>query len=277
VSSIEDRYDRIADRYERWWAPVLAPTARGLADELASLVERVSDARIVDIGVGTGTLAIEIVRRFPRATVTGVDSSAAMLDEARRQAARALPPSAVRRLDFLRGEAEKLPLPAASFDAAVSSFVFQLVPNRADAFREARRVLKPGGLLAMVTWLASDDLFEPDEALEDAIDDVGCDFEDEPDDGRSGNFASADAAEAQARRAGFRDATARRHDLVHRYDPARYLEFLETYAERGLFDGLDRRERERLREATQRRLDRLSADEFVWRAPVVTLTARRNR
>jgi ubiquinone/menaquinone biosynthesis C-methylase UbiE len=277
VSSIEDRYDRIADRYERWWAPVLAPTARGLADELTSVVDRVPDARLVDIGTGTGTLAIELVRRFPAVTVTAVDSSAAMLDEARQQATRALTPSAVRRLEFVRGDAEKLPLPSVAFDAAVSSFVFQLVANRAAAFREARRVLRPDGFLAVVTWLASDAPFEPDEALEDAIDELRCDFEDEEDDGRTGNFASSEAAATQARRAGFRDATARRHDLVHRYDPARYLEFLETYAEQALFDGLDGRDRERLRAETQRRLDRLAPDEFVWRAPVVTLTARRNR
>src|SRR5437763_8096583 len=121
-----DRYDRLADGYERWWAPVLAPTARGLVDELAPVIAREPDARIVDIGTGTGTLAIEIVRRFPMVTVVGVDSSRAMIEEARRLASRQLTPGAVRRLEFVRGEADAIPLPDGSVSAVVSSFVFQL-------------------------------------------------------------------------------------------------------------------------------------------------------
>ena len=277
MSDMADRYDRLAARYERWWAPVLAPTARALVDDLAPLVAEQPDARIVDVGTGTGTLAIEILRRFPSVTVTAVDSSRGMLDEAKAQARRQLDRAANRRLEFQRADANALRLPESAFDAVVSSFVFQLVPDRFAALREARRVLRPGGMLAVLAWMAGGDVFEPDEALEDAIDDVQLDLDDEPDDGRSGNFPSAAAAAAQARRAGFREVRAKAGDLVHRYDPATYLDFLEQYAEQSLFEGLDRRDRDALRDATRRRLEKLGPDDFVWRSPVLTVTARRGR
>jgi len=201
-----------------------------------------------------------------------------MLAEARAQARRQLDRSGARRLEFRRAEADSLRLPEGSVDAAVSSFVFQLVPDRFAAFREARRVLRPGGVLAVLAWMVDDTLFEPDEALEDAIDELRLDFSDDAAaDRRSGNFRSASAAAAQARRAGFRDVHATERQLVHAYEPATYLEFLEAYAEQDLFGGLDRVDRDRLREATRRRLDRLRPDEFVWRTPVVTVVGRRGR
>lgn len=277
MAGMAERYDELAVLYERWWAPVLAPTARSLADSVRPTVDARPDAWLLDIGTGTGTLAVELVERYPSAHVTGVDSSRGMLDEARSLARRRLSPAAARHLEFVRGDAGRLPFADESFDAVVSSFVFQLVPDRFAALREARRVLRPGGTIAVLTWLADDDPFEPDEALEDAIDELELDFDDDEADHRSGNYRSAGAAASQVRRAGFRDVSAEERDLVHRYDPTTYLEFLEAYAERDLFAGLDRRDRDRLRQVTQRRLSALGPDEFVWRTGVVTVTGRRPR
>src|SRR3989304_3978142 len=73
-------------------------------------------------------------------------------DPRRRQAAgsRHRPPR------FVTAAADAIPLPEASVDVAVSSFVLQLVPDRLAALREIRRVLRPGGRLAYATWLADD-------------------------------------------------------------------------------------------------------------------------
>ncbi len=276
MTTMGERYDRLAARYGRWWAPVLAPAARGVADELAPLIAERPAARIIDVGTGTGTLAIALTERYPLVTVIGTDASAGMLEQAGVEARRTLAAEAIRRLEFVHAEAASLPFPDQAVDAVVSSFVFQLVPDRFAALREARRLLRPGGLLAVLSWLGDDLVFEPDEAVEDAIDELELEFDDEPDVCRSGNYASPESAGAQARRAGFRNVQATAADLVHHYDPATYLEFLEQYAEQLLFEGLDPDDRDRLREATRRRLARLAPEEFTWRARVVTVTGRRN-
>ena len=69
-----ERYDRIAQGYDRWWAPVLAPSAAALLDRLAPIVaEGVVD--LLDVGVGTGNLALAAVERWPGVRVVGVDAS----------------------------------------------------------------------------------------------------------------------------------------------------------------------------------------------------------
>src|SRR4029078_10167476 len=73
-----ERYDRIAVGYERWWAPVLAPSANLLLDRIDPSID--AGARdLIDIGVGTGNLALPAVRRWPATTVTGIDASSEML------------------------------------------------------------------------------------------------------------------------------------------------------------------------------------------------------
>ena len=80
-------------------------------------------------------------------------------------------------------------------------------------------------------------------SMRSTIDDEG-----EAEEARSGDFASADAAAAQFRRAGFRDVRADERSLVHRHDPATYVDFLEQYAESELFEDLEPDLRRRLRE-----------------------------
>ncbi len=289
MSTIAERYDATARAYLRWWAPVLAPTALRLLDLVApalksgtaaarsgpGLVERHRAGHLVDIGTGAGLLAIAAARRWPGIDVTGVDASKGMLEVARGEAGRALG-RAAGRPSFILGDAASLPLPDATADAAVSSFVYQLVPDRGRALREAFRVLRPGGALAYVTWrTAAGHRFAPDDAFEDALDDAGIPDQESAEEPRCGDVASHAAAATQARRAGFRGVVARMEWLEHRFDPATYLEFLERYAERDVFEGLTEEQAGAARAATRGRLARLQPDDFVWRVPVVVLRATR--
>ena len=67
-----------------------------------------------------------------------------MASWANREADRRLAGGARSRFATAVAFADRLPFPDATFDGAMSSFVLQLVPNRAAAIREARRVLRPG-------------------------------------------------------------------------------------------------------------------------------------
>src|SRR6185369_14025472 len=77
------------------------------------------------------------------------------------------------RLELRTAFADDLGLDDGSVDAAVSSFVLQLVPNRFRALRETHRVLRPGGVFGWVSWLAHDGIWAPDADFDDALEDVG--------------------------------------------------------------------------------------------------------
>ena len=146
------RYDEMADGYVRFWAPVLRVAAEQVLDSLRPDLDAQKDLRLLDVGTGTGTLAVAALARWPRLRVTGIDPSGGMLEAAGRTAAERLRPAAQRRFHRVVAPADRLPFKGASFDAAMSSFVLQLVPSRAAALREVHRVLRPGAAFAWVTW-----------------------------------------------------------------------------------------------------------------------------
>jgi ubiquinone/menaquinone biosynthesis C-methylase UbiE len=156
MTTTEAAYDRFADAYRDWWAPVIGPSAVGLLDRLEGLLRADRPLTLVDIGAGTGTLALAALERWPNVRVIGVDPAGRMLDLAMDAARRA---GLGGRLSVDVGEAASLPLPDASVDAAMSSFVIQLTPNRAAAVREAFRVLRPDGVFACLAWQAEDNPF----------------------------------------------------------------------------------------------------------------------
>lgn len=103
--------------------------------------------RVLEIGCGTGNLAILIKRLHAGADVVGLDPDPKALARARRKAARE---ALSVHLDL--GFAEELPYPDESFDRVLSAFMFHhLEPDgKEKTLREVRRVLKPGGSLHLL-------------------------------------------------------------------------------------------------------------------------------
>jgi SAM-dependent methyltransferase len=98
-------------------------------------------ARLLEIGVGTGRIALPLHGRGRR--VVGVDLSLPMLERYRAKAAAAgLPPP-----PLLRADAARLPFRDASVDVVLESHVLHLIPDWERALDEALRVLVPGGML----------------------------------------------------------------------------------------------------------------------------------
>ena len=98
--------------------------------------------RVLDLGSGAGTdslVAAQMVGQ--RGHVTGVDMTPEMLAKARNAAAT----MAVGNVEFVEGEAERLPFSDASFDVVISNGVIDLVPDKDAVFAELYRVLAPGG------------------------------------------------------------------------------------------------------------------------------------
>lgn len=265
VPTMTDRYDRRARGYARHWAPVLAPTALRVLDLADAWLPRDgAGATILDVGAGTGTLTLAAARRWPAAHVIGLDPSEGMLAVAR-QAARNLP----RPLRFVTAPADAIPLPEASVDVAVSSFVLQLVPDRLAALREIRRVLRPGGRLAYATWLADDRPFAASEAVDAALDELGLEEPEEPEPARAGDLASTGAVAAQLRRAGFRPAGARAHLLEHAWTAESYLAYRLHCYDEVLVAALEPDRQARLETMARARLAGLGGEELHFRAGIV--------
>jgi SAM-dependent methyltransferase len=264
-------YDEIAEGYARHWGPVIRPTAERVLNLVAPAIEaaitRTGEPRLLDVGTGTGTLAIAALERWPALEVTGVDPSTGMLELARLAADDRLPPGHHGRYRMEIGWADELPFDDGVFDLAVSSFVLQLVPNRGRAIREIRRVLRPGGTFAWVAWQRSERPYEPDRIADEVLDDAG--FDPPGAGARNGDIASPEAAALAMRRAGFRDVRAHADELVHEWDPAGYLAFLTEYDEESLFAELDRAERRDIERRIHRRLARLTREQLTLRLPVV--------
>lgn len=266
------RYDRIADGYARHWAPVIRPAAIGLLDDLSPLLPP-SHAHLLDLGTGTGTLALAALERWPQVRVTGIDASSEMAGRAGEEADRRLPRDARPRFRTAVAFADHLPFADATFEGAMSSFVLQLVPNRAAALRETRRVLKPGAPFGYVTWLRGDDQRDPpDRIFDEVLDEFG--FDPAEPDSSKGDPASPRAVADGLRRAGFRHVRTRQGWLAHRWTPRSYVDFLEGFAEESLFDELVRRERQALRRRLLERLAALAPHELRFRSPIVYATGR---
>ena len=97
---------------------------------------------VLDVGSGAGTDSLVAVLQVgPKGTVTGIDMTPEMLEKARGGAAEL----GQENVEFVPGEAERLPFDDESFDVVISNGVIDLVPDKDAVFREIHRVLRPGG------------------------------------------------------------------------------------------------------------------------------------
>ena len=265
-------YDEVADAYRDWWGPIIAPAAVKVLDEVGVAARDGAAFDLLDLGSGTGVLALTALQRWPAVRVVAVDPSSRMLAIGA-EAARQRPDGALSRLRTVTASADQLPIGDASIDSAVSSFVIQLVPSRPAALREVLRVLRPGGRFACVTWLADEPPFEPDDVFADTLDDLQII---QPANERDVHpYVSARAAAAEFRRAGFRDVRASDVWLEHRFTAESYLDLLEHWIDRELFAGLDGDTRQQLRTLYLERMAALPEQAFLWRRALVQIVARR--
>src|SRR5688572_9953717 len=140
----------------RWYDALAAVLTLGrdrqLRERLAELARLAPGEAVLDVGCGTGTLALAAKRRVgAEGTVVGVDASPEMIELATRKAAR-------ERADvrFENAAAEGLPFADATFDAVLATLMLHHLPGpvRRECAREAIRVLRPGGRMLAVDFSA---------------------------------------------------------------------------------------------------------------------------
>ncbi len=262
-----------AERYASYWEPVLAPAGRRLLDALArdglpsdeAMAPPSGTLTLLDVGTGTGLLALDAAQRWPGARIIGVDPSAAMVAVARRRATGLA--AADGRLEWHEAPADRLPFPDQAVDLAVSSFVFQLVPKRLAALRETYRVLRPGGLLGYVTWIKMDEPFVPRDIVDEEVGKLADSCGGAA--AVAGNVASVGAAARQLRRAGFQRVRAWPEDLARQWTCAQYLEYVEACRNADTFASLDADGRTALRDRIGARLANVPSAGFDWSAAIV--------
>jgi demethylmenaquinone methyltransferase/2-methoxy-6-polyprenyl-1,4-benzoquinol methylase len=135
---VASMFDRIAPVYDLMNRVMTAGLDQRWRRETVRAVVRPGNA-VLDAACGTGDLALLAARAG--AQVTGLDFSKAMLERARRKA-----PG----VEFVQGDLLSLPFPDALFDAATVGFGVRNVADLPRALSELRRVLKPGGRLAIL-------------------------------------------------------------------------------------------------------------------------------
>ena len=158
--------------YERWWRPALGRVAKGVGGPGMADEKRIARL-LMGLGPGDGVLDVacgpgNFSRDFARAVgddglVVGVDASRPMLERAVRETSAA----GVRNLCFVFADAAALPFRDASFDAACCFAALNLFPEPFRALDEMRRVLAPGGRIALFT--SSHGRTRPLRALESAV------------------------------------------------------------------------------------------------------------
>lgn len=129
-------FDRVAHCYDDTRG-VPADVSRAIGDGLAAIArEAAADPRLLEVGVGTGRMAVPIAEAGVR--VTGIDISRKMLDVLRGKR---------RDIDVMLAEAARPPLRPRSFDALLFVHILHLVPDAEATLRATLPLLRPGGIV----------------------------------------------------------------------------------------------------------------------------------
>ncbi len=134
----------IPENYDRHMVPLIfEPYAADLAQRAAAL----SPGAVLETAAGTGVVTRALAPALaPGASYVATDLNQPMLD----YAASRQPPAS--RIAWRQADAMSLPFPGAAFDLVCCQFGAMFFPDRPTAYREARRVLKPGGHFLFSVW-----------------------------------------------------------------------------------------------------------------------------
>jgi len=142
-------FNQWAKRYDRSWTQIWFRENHRL---IVQAMDPPADARILDLGCGTGQLAARLAQRVPQGSVLGLDPAEEMIRVARRQHRDRT------NLGFEVGSSEAIPADAATFDVVSSTISFHHWARPMESVRDIARVLRPNGRV-LILDLCRDSLF----------------------------------------------------------------------------------------------------------------------
>jgi ubiquinone/menaquinone biosynthesis C-methylase UbiE len=141
----------VPENYDKYLGPFLF---EHYASVIANRLSRIKPSKILDIACGTGIVTKKIEEALPNSQIIGLDLNPDMIEFGRKK----LKNSSI---EWKVANAVNLPFDDDTFDAVVCQFGVMFFPDKAAAFKEARRVLKPNGTFIFNTWdsLETNELF----------------------------------------------------------------------------------------------------------------------
>jgi ubiquinone/menaquinone biosynthesis C-methylase UbiE len=129
--------------YDNYLGPLIfEPYAQDLANRLSTL----NPERVLETAAGTGIVTRALLRSLSGgAGIVATDLNQPMLDHAAKQVSSS-------RVSWQKADAQALPFPDGTFDAVACQFGVMFFPDKQKAYREARRMLKPGGRFIFNVW-----------------------------------------------------------------------------------------------------------------------------
>ncbi|GAA4681550.1 methyltransferase domain-containing protein [Phytohabitans rumicis] len=172
--AIRDHYDGLVHLYESLWGEHIhhgywAPGEEGgdrheaqvrTVRELVAFASVPTGAKVLDAGCGVGAPAVHLAGELD-CRVEGVTLSPAQVERAMEKAAEA---GVADRTSFRQLDALRTGLPDSSFDVVWALESLELMPDKTAFLREAYRMLRPGGTLAVTTWCVRDGGFDAEES-----------------------------------------------------------------------------------------------------------------
>jgi SAM-dependent methyltransferase len=257
TEKLTNRYNREAYAYRELWAPVLRSAGLGLLHELAHTPVQ----RILDVGTGVGSLLPDLRAAFPGALVLGVDRAHGML---------ALAPGEIPRAVM---DARQLAIPPANVDLVLLIFMLFHLEKPLDGLCEARRVLRPGGRVATLTWggeLAS----KATQIWTECLDAHGAAQVDPAVETRHAAVDTPEKMETLLQMAGFTSPRCWADDLVSTLDLEHLLRLRTSMGSaKSRVDSLDALTREACVATARLRMQGLASEDFVARGRIVYAVA----
>ena len=148
---VELMFDRISGKYDLLNKILSLGIDRGWRKRSLRMLGEYQPDNLLDVATGTGDMAFMAAKILQPAQITGIDLSSGMLEVARKRNTSFADQSDIR-IEFLKGDAENLPFPNNSFDAATVTFGVRNFGDLQKGLREMHRVLQPGAPIMVLEF-----------------------------------------------------------------------------------------------------------------------------